>query len=93
MKHVFVETNWVVDYCAPAHQQALAAIRLLDSARSGAIQLHLLLVSFQAAGQSEEFQPGDRCGSAVFEVGPDERARRARDEQATRRVLTGSRNW
>jgi hypothetical protein len=41
MKHVFVETNWVVDYCAPAHQRALAAIRLLESANSGTIQLHL----------------------------------------------------
>jgi hypothetical protein len=41
MKHVFVETNWVVDYCAPAHQRALAAINLLEAAKSGAIRLHL----------------------------------------------------
>lgn len=41
MRHVFVETNWVVDYCAPAHQRALAAIRLLELAKSEAIQLHL----------------------------------------------------
>lgn len=41
MRHVFVETNWVVDYCAPAHQRALAAIRLLEAANSGSIQLHL----------------------------------------------------
>ncbi len=41
MKHVFVETNWVVDYCAPAHQRALAAINLLEAANSGTIQLHL----------------------------------------------------
>jgi len=41
MRHVFVETNWAVDYCAPAHQRALAAIKLLESASSGTIQLHL----------------------------------------------------
>jgi len=41
MRHVFIETNWVVDYCAPAHQRALAAIRLLEAANSGSIQLHL----------------------------------------------------
>jgi hypothetical protein len=41
MKHVFVETNWVVDYCAPAHQRVLAAIKLLEAARSGTISLHL----------------------------------------------------
>jgi predicted nucleic acid-binding protein len=41
MRHVFVETNWVVDYCAPAHQRALTAIRLLENASSGLIQLHL----------------------------------------------------
>jgi len=41
MRHVFVETNWVVDYCAPAHQRALAAVKLLEEANSGKIQLHL----------------------------------------------------
>lgn len=41
MKHVFVETNWVVDYCAPAHQRALAAINLLEAAKLGTICLHL----------------------------------------------------
>lgn len=38
---VHVETNWVVDYCAPAHQRALAAINLLEAAKLGAIRLHL----------------------------------------------------
>lgn len=41
MRHVFVETNWVVDYCAPAHQRALAAINLLEAAKAGTISLHL----------------------------------------------------
>jgi hypothetical protein len=41
MRHVFVETNWAVDYCAPAHQRALAAVSLLEAANSGKINLHL----------------------------------------------------
>jgi hypothetical protein len=41
MKDVFVETNWVVDYCAPAHQRVPAAVELLKAANSGAIKLHL----------------------------------------------------
>jgi hypothetical protein len=41
MRHVFVETNWVVDYCAPAHQRTLAAINLLEAARLGTISVHL----------------------------------------------------
>jgi len=41
MKHVFVETNWVVDYCAPAHRRVLAAVNLLEAANSGKVSLHL----------------------------------------------------
>ncbi len=41
MLHVFVETNWVVDYAAPVHYRVPAAVRLLDRARSGELQLHL----------------------------------------------------
>lgn len=41
MRHVFVETNWVVDCCAPAHRRARAAVKLLEEANSGAIKLHL----------------------------------------------------
>jgi hypothetical protein len=41
MRHVFVETNWVVAYAAPAYQNIPAAIRLLESASRGEIALHL----------------------------------------------------
>jgi len=41
MRHVFVETNWVVDYCAPAHRRVLAAVNLLEAANAGKISLHL----------------------------------------------------
>jgi hypothetical protein len=43
MTHVFVETNWVVAYAAPAHHklQIPAAPELLDRAAAGELTLHL----------------------------------------------------
>lgn len=41
MRHVFVETNWVYSFSAPAHHKGLDAINLLDRARAGEIHLHL----------------------------------------------------
>src|SRR5437879_6246227 len=41
MRHVFVETNWVYGFAAPAHHKQLAAVDLLNRARTGALQLHL----------------------------------------------------
>lgn len=41
MPHVFVETNWVVAYAAPAHHKNPAAVELLTRARAGEFQLHL----------------------------------------------------
>lgn len=41
MRHVFVETNWVVGYAAPEHRRLPAARRLLDCAANGEVRLHL----------------------------------------------------
>lgn len=41
MPHVFVETNWLFAYAAPAHHQVPAAAELLDRARNGEFTLHL----------------------------------------------------
>lgn len=41
MRHVFVETNWVYDYAAPAHHKRLSAVELLQRAKAGEIQLHV----------------------------------------------------
>ena len=41
MPHVFVETNWVYAYAAPAHHKRLDAVDLLQRARVGDVQLHL----------------------------------------------------
>jgi hypothetical protein len=39
--HVFVETNWLFGYAAPAHHQVPAAADLLERARRGEFTLHL----------------------------------------------------
>ena len=41
MRHVFVETNWVFAYAAPAHHKRLDAVDLFQRARAGELQLHL----------------------------------------------------
>jgi hypothetical protein len=41
MRHVFVETNWVVDYAAPAHMRSSAAAELLEQASEGKLKLLL----------------------------------------------------
>ena len=41
MPHVFVETNWVVAYAAPAHRQVPAAAQLMEKALAGQLTLHL----------------------------------------------------
>lgn len=41
MQHVFVETNWLVGYAAPAHQKTYAAVRLLQKANRGETQLYI----------------------------------------------------
>lgn len=41
MRHVFVETNWVVDWAAPAHHRNAAAVTLLERAQRGELQLHM----------------------------------------------------
>jgi hypothetical protein len=39
--HVFVESNWLFDYAAPAHHQSPAAVELLERAQRGDFTLHL----------------------------------------------------
>jgi hypothetical protein len=39
MRHVFVETNWIFDYAAPAHRKDPAAVELLERAGRGEVTL------------------------------------------------------
>jgi hypothetical protein len=41
MRQVFVETNWVFGYAAPAHHKRADAVGLLERARIGEVQLHI----------------------------------------------------
>jgi hypothetical protein len=41
MPHVFVESNWLFAFAAPAHHQVPAAAELLDRARQGEFTVHM----------------------------------------------------
>jgi len=58
MRHVFVETNWVVDVAAPAHHQKPAARSLLERADAGELRLHLPAVCLGEARRTiQKFKP------------------------------------
>jgi len=80
----------VVDYCAPAHQRTLAAIKLLQAANSGTIQLHLPAPCLAEARSAIriKFQPreADRLREYLKWASANGHVE-AEMEQATRRVL------
>ena len=49
MRHVFVETNWVVGYAAPAHHQHPDARALFERAEAGELRLYLPSVCLSEA--------------------------------------------
>ena len=51
MPHVFVETNWLFAYAAPAHHQVPTAAELLQRAQRGEFTLHLPNICLGAARQ------------------------------------------
>jgi hypothetical protein len=58
MRHVFVETNWLVDDAAPVHKRVPAAAGLLEKARRGELLLHLPSVCVvEAKRKIHQFQP------------------------------------
>lgn len=59
MRHVFVETNWLVDYASPAHHRRPEAAALLDRAMAGDIRLCLPAVCLAQARSTipRKFQP------------------------------------
>jgi predicted nucleic acid-binding protein len=50
--HVFVETNWLFAYAAPAHHQVPAAAELLDRARHGEFTPHMPNICLGEARQA-----------------------------------------
>ena len=59
MRHVFVETNWVVGCVAPAHRRIPAARALLERARLGELKIHLPVICIVEARRTlqTKFQP------------------------------------
>ena len=64
IRHLFVETNWLHDYAAPAHHKVPAAVTLLERAQRGDFILHIPNLSFAEARQSIQMkcQPVDGPG-------------------------------
>jgi hypothetical protein len=90
MKRVFVETNWVVDYCAPAHQRVPAAVELLKAANSGTLTLHLpsICLSESLAVTRARFQPREADSLRRYLKWAKAQGHLAQsDDEATRRVL------
>jgi hypothetical protein len=58
MRHVFVETNWIVACVAPAHHKIPAALELLDRAAREELTLHVPAISIAEARRpiTERFQ-------------------------------------
>jgi predicted nucleic acid-binding protein len=69
MRHVFLETNWLVAVAAPAHDRPPAALELLDSARDGRIRIYIPACCIGEAKKTirRKFQPkeADRLRSYV----------------------------
>jgi hypothetical protein len=91
MRHVFVETNWVVAYAAPANHRNPAAIELFDRAANGEIKPHLPVVCIAEARRPifERFQSrahADRIRQFLLWTRSTGNLDAAEDE-ATRRVL------
>ena len=91
MRHVFVETNWLVDYAAPAHHRISQAEVLLNSAARGRIRLYLPSICISEARRPllENYQPrstADRV-RAFLRWAKREGVVSNSDADATRRVL------
>jgi len=52
IRHLFVETNWLHGYAAPAHHKVPDAVTLLERAQRGEFILHIANVSFAEARHS-----------------------------------------
>lgn len=91
MRHVFVETNWVVACAAPAHHKTGAALKLLDRAADGELKLYLPHVCISEARRPifAHFQSRNEADHVrkFLLWARDNRFVTAPDEEAARRVL------
>ena len=67
MHHVFVETNWLVDYAAPGHLQTDAALSLMRRARDGQLTLQIPASVLAAVlGRAEHIRQSDPAAELFF---------------------------
>jgi hypothetical protein len=91
MRHVFVETNWVVECAAPAHHKTPAALELLNRAASGELRLYLPVICLSEARRP--ILKGYRSRNEANRVrqfllwARDNKFVDPKDEEATRRAL------
>ncbi len=62
MKHVFVESNWVYDFCSPRHRRKPEAERLRDRAAAGDLRLHVPAICLREGGESVRRKCQPRVG-------------------------------
>jgi predicted nucleic acid-binding protein len=90
-KHLFIETNWVVDYCAPAHFKVPEAVELLQKAQAGAFSLHLPSICISEARNviRKRFDPVKQIASfrKYLKWAKTQGKVTPQDEEAVRRVL------
>jgi hypothetical protein len=97
MRHVLVETNWVVAYAAPAYQRVPAALELLRRAEKGGLKLYLPSISISEAPNpiSQRYQirnEADRIRQfllwgkeeGIVDISGDHYTRRVLDQMETR---------
>jgi predicted nucleic acid-binding protein len=91
MKHVFVETNWVVEYGAPAHLRLTAALTLAQRAAAGDLRLYIPSVCLTEARHPirKKFNPRSSANSvrSYLDWASTEGTLKARDIDTVRRGL------
>ena len=91
MRHVFVETNWLVAYAAPAHHKTPAALELFDRAANGEIKLYLPVICIAEARRPifKRFQSRNEADRVrqFLSWARDTGLVDAAEDEATRRVL------
>jgi len=93
MRHVFVETNWLVAYAAPVHHKIPEAVELLNRASAGEFRLYLPSICISEARRPlhENYQlrsTADRVRD-FLRWARREGIVSSSEEVATRRVLDG----
>jgi hypothetical protein len=91
MRHVFVETNWVVECAAPAHHKTPAALELLKRAASGELKLYLPVICLSEARRPilKGYQSRNEANRVrqFLLWARDNKFVDPKDEEATRRAL------